>query len=126
MHNHNPTKKMKKRLILATCFALLLALPGCDRPEEDKSTIGSHTLVIVDTSGKKPLGGTSGGHRDDVAGTTTHTFESANGRYKIQLLDEVLTINGEEFTLSKPGSEIRIVDDRIEINGVEATPDKGS
>ena len=89
-------------------------------------TIGSHTLIVVDTSGKKPSGGASGGHRDDVAGTTTHTYESANGRYKIKLVDDVLTINGDKYTLSKPGSEIRIVDDRIEINGVEATPDKGS
>lgn len=80
-------------------------------------TFGSHTLIIVDTSGKKPYGGALGGHQDDLAGTTTHTFESANGRYQVTLENDVLTINGEKYTLSKPGSEIRIVDDRVEING---------
>ncbi len=69
------------------------------------------------------MGGTTGTHKDDIAGTETHTFESANGRYKIKIVDKMLTIIGVKYLLDKPGSEIRIVDDRIEINGAEAVPD---
>lgn len=116
---------MKNRLILATCFTLLLALAGCgDRPK-DRMTLGTHTLTIVDTLGK-PSGGTSGTHQDDAAGDETHFFESANGRYKIKLENEVMTINGDKYTLEDPTDSIRIVDDRIEINGVETAPDTKS
>lgn len=108
--------------MVATCLTLLLALAGCERPGEDKSILGTHILTIVDTSGKKPLGGNLGTQIDDVAGTTSHFYNSANGRYKITLVNEVLTINGVKYTLENPQSEIRIVDDRVEINGVEATP----
>ena len=109
---------MKNRLILPICLTVLLALAGCERADEQKMTFGSHSLTIIDTSGKKPLGGNLGTHQDDVAGTVTHSYESANGRYKIKLVDDVLTINGEKYTLDKPGSEVRIVDDRVEVNGV--------
>ena len=113
---------MTIRLKLATCFALLLVLAGCERPGDDKSTLGTHTLTIVDTSGK-PLGGNLGTRQDDVAGTKIDYFESANGRYKITLENEVLTINGDRYTLEKPGSEIRIEDDTIQINGVTVSPE---
>ncbi len=79
-------------------------------------------MTIVDTSGK-PYGGTSGTHQDDDAGIITHFFESANGRYKIKLENEVMTINGDKYTLENPTDSIRIVDDRVEINGVEAVRD---
>jgi hypothetical protein len=109
---------MKSRSILATGLTFLLALAGCERAGEQKMTLGTHTLIIADTSPKKPLGGTLGTGRDDVAGTVTHYFDSANGRYQIQLEDGILTINGEKCAIAKPGSEIRIVDGRVEINGV--------
>ena len=114
---------MKDRLILATCFILILAFTGCWGPSEGKMTLGTHTLTIVDTSGKKPSGGTLGTYQDAAAGVTTHSFESANGRYKITLIDEVLTINGDKYTLEDPTDSIRIVDERVEINGIHASPD---
>lgn len=116
---------MINRLITATCITFLMVLTGCERPVRDASTLGPHTLTIVDSSGK-PYGGSTGTHRDDVAGTVTHSFESANGRYKIKLVDKVLTINGEKYTLNKTPSVIRIVEEKVEINGVEAAPDDGS
>ena len=90
----------------------------------DTTMIGTHPLTIIDTSGEKPLGGTSGTHQDDAAGTTTHFFESANGRYKIELTDDVLTVNGDEYTLQNASDSIRIVDDRVEITQVTALPSK--
>ena len=114
---------MTNRLTFAACFILLLALTGCGGAPEDSSTLGTHALTIIDASGKKPLGGTSGTHKDDAAGTIIHTFESANGRYKIKLENEVMTINGVKYRLEKPTDSIRIVDDRVEINGVETVPD---
>ena len=105
--------------------SLCVSLCGCGQvsgPSEDRGTLGTHPLTIVDTSGKKPMGGTSGGHQDDPAGITTYTFDSANGRYKITLVNEVLTINGDKYTLENPTDSIRIVDDRVEINGVEVRP----
>lgn len=113
---------MTNRLIFATCFILLSAITGCGVPPENVLTLGTHALTIIDTSGKKPLGGTSETHHD-AAATTTHNFESANGRYKIKLEDEVITINGAKYTLENPTDSIRIVDDRVEINGVETVPD---
>lgn len=118
--------KNQFQFLFATCLTFLLVLSGCKRPADPQSTLGSHTLTIVDTSGKTPSGGNFGTRQDDVAGTTTHSYNSANGRYKITLENDVLTINGETYPLSKPGSEIRIVDDRVEINGAEATPSKKS
>ena len=91
-------------------------------PPKHKTTLGSHPLTIVDTSGK-PYGGTSGTHQDDTAGITTHFFESANGRYKITLENEIMTINGDKYMLENSNDSIRIVDDRLEINGVETAPD---
>src|SRR5690606_32818352 len=49
--------------------------------------------------------------------------ESANGRYKITLVDKVLTVNGEKYTLENPSDAIRIVDDRVEITQVTSLPD---
>ena len=111
---------MKTQLILATYFTLLLAIAGCGGPAETSGTLGAHTLTVVDTSGG-PLGGSSGG-RTDADGNEIDTFESANGRYKVMLKDDVLTINGDEYTLDKPGSEIRIVDAGVEINGLAVSP----
>jgi uncharacterized protein (TIGR03067 family) len=90
---------------------------------EDIGSLGTHPLTIVDTSGTKPLGGTSSTHQDDVSGITTHSFESANGRYKITLVDEVLTVNGKKYLLENPTDSIRIVDDRVEITQVTSLPD---
>ena len=92
---------------------------------EDIGSLGTHPLTIVDTSGKKPLGGTSRTHQDDAAGITTHSFESANGRYKITLVNEVLTVNGDKYTLENPNDSIRIVDDRVEITRVADLPKDG-
>ena len=115
---------MNNRLKLVAFFTLLLALAGCGkRPSENKLTIGTHTLTIVDTSRKGPFGGTGGTRNDDVAGTTTKYYDTADGRYKITLVNNVLTINGVKYTMKNPKSEIRIVDGRIEIDGVEAVPD---
>ncbi|MCB1231248.1 MAG: hypothetical protein KDN19_13320 [Verrucomicrobiae bacterium] len=114
------------RSIVAAGFAtlfILLTFAGCDRAGEDNSTLGTHTLTIVDTSGNKPMGGSVGTFHDDVTGVTTHTFESANGRYHIKLIDDVLTINGDQYLLKNPTDTIRIVDERIEINGVESRPE---
>ena len=88
----------------------------------DIGSLGPHPLTIVDTSGKKPLGGTTSTHRDDASGITTHSFKSANGRYNITLVDEVLTVNGERYTLDSPTDVIRIVDDQVEITQVAALP----
>ncbi|MBI1249081.1 hypothetical protein GC197_14715 [bacterium] len=110
------------RMLPLILLLLPIVLTGCN-PPEDKSTLGTHVLTIIDTSGKKPAGGTSGTYVDDVSGTKAGSFESANGRYKITLVNEVLTINGDKYTLKNPSDEIRIVDDRVEINGVEAHPD---
>jgi hypothetical protein len=85
-------------------------------------TLGTHPVTIVDSSGG-PLGGTSGGGTGPN-GVTVHTFESANGRYTIALEDSVLTINGDEYKLENPTDTIRIVDDRVEINGAVASPDR--
>ena len=114
---------MKHRPTIPTWFALLLSLCllGCDSPSEDRSTLGSHTLIIIDTSGTKPYGGTTGTRQDDVAGTKIDFFESANGNYQVKLVGRILTINGSTYTLENEGSEIRIVGDRIEINGVAAS-----
>lgn len=94
-------------------------------PQSDRMTLGSHRLTIVDTSGEKPAGGTSGTRRDDAAGVTTHFFESANGRYNIELSNEVLTVNGEEHSLEGPYDSIRIVDDRVEITRVVSDVSSG-
>ena len=91
---------------------------------EDLGNLGSHPLTIVDTSGKKPLGGTTSTHQDDASGITIHSFTSANGRYNITLVDEVLTVNGERYTLENPTDAIRIVDDQVEITQVAALPSK--
>ncbi|MGB4709821.1 MAG: SUMF1/EgtB/PvdO family nonheme iron enzyme [Fuerstiella sp.] len=93
-------------------------------PPEDKMTLGTHPLTIVDTSGEKPLGGTASTHQDDASGITTHSFKSANGRYNITLVDKVLTVNGERYTLENPTDAIRIVDDRVEITQVTALLDR--
>jgi hypothetical protein len=114
---------MTNRIPFATYIILLLAFTGCGGAAEDRSTLGTHSLTIIDTSGVTPLGGTSGTHQDDAAGVEIHTFESANGRYKIRLEHEVMTINGVKYTLEKPSDSIRIVDDRVEVNGVETVPD---
>lgn len=116
---------MKIRLIMATCLTLLCALPGCGDAPEDKSTLGTHELVIVDTS-EKPFGGTSGTRENQAAGVETHFYDSANGRYKITLEDKVMTINGDEYTLENPTDSIRIVEDKVQINGAEAAPDPKS
>jgi hypothetical protein len=108
------------RIIVAA--VLCVSLCGCGNlsgPPEDRGTLGTHPLTIVDTSGKKPMGGTSGTYQNDPAGITTYTFDSANGRYKITLINEVLTINGDKYTLENPNDSIRIIDDRVEINGVD-------
>jgi len=94
-------------------------------PPEDRTTLGTHPLTIVDTSGRKPLGGTSGTRQDDAVGVTIHFFESANGRYKIELSNEVLTVNGDNYTLENPTDSIRIVDDRVEITRVEVRSKDG-
>lgn len=110
------------RIIVAAVLCVLLS--GCGSrsgPPEDKTTLGTHPLTIVDTSGKA-LGGTSGTRQDDAAGITTDFFESANGRYMIELENEVMTINGDKYTIENPTDSIRIVDDRVEINGVEMRP----
>ena len=91
-------------------------------PQEDRSMLGTHPLTIVDRSGKRPSGGTSGTRQDDATGVTRHFFNSANGRYDIHLVDEVLTVNGDEYTLENPNDEIRIVDDRVEITRVAEIP----
>lgn len=94
----------------------------------DELTIGTHPLKIVDTSGNKPLGGTSGTRQDDAAGITTHFFKSANGRYNIELTNQVLMVNGKEYSLEGPNDSIRIVDDQVEItrvvSGVSSGPFK--
>ncbi|MBV07724.1 MAG: hypothetical protein CMN21_00735, partial [Rubinisphaera sp.] len=92
-------------------------------PQSDRITLGTHPLTIVNTSGEKPFGGTHRTHKDRAAGITTHSFESANGRYKITLVDKVLTVNGERYTLENPTDAIRIVDDRVEITKVTTLPD---
>lgn len=93
-------------------------------PSADTTVLGSHLLTIVDTSGKRPLGGTSSTHQDDASGITTHSFKSANGRYDITLVDKVLTVNGERYTLENPTDPIRIVDDRVEITQITALTGK--
>lgn len=113
---------MKAPLILTNALIFLLAIAGCGGSPEHQTTLGTHTLTIVDSS-TKPWGGTTRIHQDDQAGTETHFFESANGRYKIRLEDDVMTVNGVKYTLNQPESAIRIVDDRVEINWVEASPD---
>ena len=110
---------MKTRSILATYFTLLIAIAGCGGPAE---TTGTHTLTIVETSGG-PFGGTSGGSTD-ADGNKIDTFESGNGKYKIKLEGDVVTINGDRYTLDKPESSILLEDDRAEINGVVTAPDK--
>jgi uncharacterized protein (TIGR03067 family) len=92
-------------------------------PQSDRFTLGTHPLTIVNTSGEKPFGGTHRTHKDGAAGITTHSFKSANGRYKITLVDKVLTVNGEKYTLENPTDAIRIVDDRVEITKVTSLPD---
>jgi hypothetical protein len=111
------------RMIVAAVLCVLLC--GCGSfygPSETKTTLGTHPLTIVDTS-EKPFGGTSGTRQDDAAGITIDFFESANGRYRIELENEVMTINGDKYTLENPTDSIRVVDGRVEINGVEAAPD---
>jgi hypothetical protein len=111
---------------LTAAAVLCVSLGGCgdlSAPSETTTTLGTHPLTIVDTSGEKPLGGTSGTRQNDPAGTTIEYFESANERYKITLTNEVLTINGDKYTLENPTDSIRIVDGRVEINGVETAPD---
>ncbi len=112
---------MKLPLVFATYFIFFLTFAGCNAALEDQRTLGSHTLTIVETSGK-PFGGTSRTNQD-AAGINTYFFESANGRYKITLENEVMTVNGKKYTLEKPSDSIRIVDNRVEINGVETAPD---
>jgi uncharacterized protein (TIGR03067 family) len=92
---------------------------------EHIGSLGTHPLTIVDTSGKKPLGGTTGTHQDDASGITTHSFKSANGRYNITLVEKVLTVNGERYTLENPTDAIRIVDDRVEITRVVSSVSSG-
>jgi uncharacterized protein (TIGR03067 family) len=91
---------------------------------EDIGRLGTHPLTIVDTSGKKPLGGTTSTHQDDASGITTHSFKSANGRYNITLVDDVLTVNGERYTLENPTDAIRIMDERVEITQVTVLSSK--
>lgn len=97
-------------------------------PQSDRMTLGTHPVTVVDTSGKKPFGGTHRTHKDRATGITTRSFESANGRYKITLVDRVLTVNGEKYTLENPTDAIRIVDDRVEVtrfvSGVSSGPFK--
>lgn len=114
---------MKAPFFFALLFPALFALAGCDRlapPSESKTKLDTHSLTIIDSSGG-PGGGTSGGSRE-ADGTETHTYESANGRYKILLENGVLRINGARYVLTKPGSTIRIVDNLVEIDGVNASP----
>lgn len=85
---------MKRRMILATCLTLLFAIVGCGRSSEYSATLDTHTLTILNAP-EGPSGGTSLTNRDDAAKTETHTFESADERYKIELVNEVLTINGD-------------------------------
>ncbi|MDA1160316.1 MAG: SUMF1/EgtB/PvdO family nonheme iron enzyme [Planctomycetota bacterium] len=92
-------------------------------PQSDRMTLGTHPLTIVNTSGEKPFGGTHRTHKDKTTGITTRSFESANGRYKITLVDKVLTVNGEKYTLENPTDAILIVDDRVEITKVTSLPD---
>lgn len=113
---------MKASTIFATCLAILLSLVGCDAPPENKTTLGSHTLTIVDTSGK-PLGGDSGTKLDESAGTKSHFFKSANGRYMITLENNVMLVNGVSYTLKNAGSSIHIEDKKVKIDGVETSPD---
>ena len=118
-------------LLIAGCLAAVsnytIGNIGGKRVEvttpEDIGSLGTHPLTIVDTSGKKPLGGTTSTHQDDAAGITTHSFKSANDRYNITLVDKVLTVNGEKYTLENPTDAIRIVDDRVEITKVTSLPD---
>ena len=56
-------------------------------------------------------------------GIETHTFKSANGRYKIELVKNLLTVNGAKYTLKGPGASIHIEDGKVEINGIETAPD---
>ncbi|TWU27910.1 protein kinase domain-containing protein [Novipirellula artificiosorum] len=94
-------------------------------PQSDYTTLGTHPLTIVDTSGAKPLGGTSSTHQNDATGITTHSFKSANGRYNLTLVDKVLTVNGEKYTLENLTDAIRIVDERVEITRVMVGPQNG-
>lgn len=85
---------MKRRIIVARCLTLLFAIVGCGRSSEYIATLDTYTLTIVDTP-EGPSGGTSLTSRDGAAKTEMHTFESANERYKIELVNEVLKINGD-------------------------------
>ena len=113
-------------ILIAGCLALGLYYTngsiGGIRVEvtapEDIGSLGTHPLTIVDTSGQKPLGGTSSTHKNDASGITTHSFKSANGRYNITLVGKVLTVNGKEYLLQNPTDSIRIADDRVEIASV--------
>ena len=111
-----------QRLVLASCILCFL---GCDngRPEYTTS-LGDHELTIYDTSGK-PLGGTSGTQTDEN-GNTFHTFKSANGRYEFKLVDQVLTLNGERYTLENSNDPISITEDEVKVNGVVTLPDSDS
>ena len=113
---------MNTSFIFTACLTILFILSGCgEAPGEYRTTLGTHEVTIIDSSGK-PYGGNSGTSQDDVAQTITHTFESANGRYKMKLEDKILTINGNKYTLAQPTDSIRIVEDQVEINDVKVSP----
>jgi uncharacterized protein (TIGR03067 family) len=143
IHQFNTKKFDERRVFWLTDQALLIAAillgsvayyftainDGTVRlavvPAEDIATLGPHPLTIVDTSGKKPVGGATSTHQDDASGITTHCFKSANGRYNITLVDKVLSVNGEKYTLENSTDAIRIVDDRVEITRFVAGPENG-
>jgi len=54
-------------------------------------------------------------------GTQVFTYESE--KIKVRLEGEVLIVNGREYTIPKRDDSIRIVDDRVEINGKRVNPD---
>jgi ankyrin repeat protein len=120
-------------LLLISISGALIVIPAINdvnsvevAPPSDSTTLGTHPLTIVDRSGTKPLGGTSSTHQDDASGITTYSFESANGRHKITLVDKVLTVNGQKYTLENPNDSIRIVGDRVEITRVMERPEVGN
>jgi hypothetical protein len=113
---------MKHLSIFAACVAAVFALASCDTSGSSTMSIGSHRLIIINTSGKSPYGGTAG---TSIApdGTETHFFKSANGEFDITLTGILLTINGDKYTLKDPKAAIQLEDGNVLIDGKVTKPD---
>ena len=112
---------MISRLLSVPCIALLLFSAGCKKSSTTTGTFGPYTLTVVHGPAK-PHGGTTG-TEVMIDDTEVHTYESANGEYKVKLKNDILTVNGEKYRVDKPGSNIRLEGDKVMINGTVVTPE---